>query len=92
MVRHDRFNYESLQAARTTSATTNFDRFARDLIAHATVTRLTPSTRAFLDHHLVGYDFRTSADLQEQACLSWVMSTVGSLREQDKQGISLDCG
>lgn len=72
-LRHNRFNYECLGSDMTESATVNFDRFLRRLVAAASGVRQTPSTHAFLAHELAKYQFDSVDQLQQQLILSWIM-------------------
>jgi hypothetical protein len=72
---HRQFNYESLGARKTDSATANFELFAHDLVGHAGNALRTPSTHAYLTHDLrPKYEFHSSADLQQHALLHWVIA------------------
>lgn len=71
---HRQLNYETLGDRKSDSATANFRLFAADFVTSATEAWKTPSTRAYLDHHPAAeYRFASSADLQRQALLHWVM-------------------
>jgi len=72
-MRHDRFNYDGLKDAETSSAITNFELFVRQLVDQSKQAQLTLATRRFLDHKLLKYDFKSSSELQEQALLAWMI-------------------
>jgi len=71
-IRHGEFNYETLGDARVSSAAVNFDRFLRQLIERASSARQTPGTCAFLNHHSLGCEFKSTEEIQQQALLAWV--------------------
>lgn len=71
---HRQMNYETLGPRMTDSATANFRLFAADFCTSAAEAWKTPAVRAFLDHHPAGqYTFESSAELQRQALLHWVI-------------------
>jgi hypothetical protein len=72
-LRHDHFNYDGLERAKSESATVNFDRFVRQLIDLCGSIRRTPSTHAYLAHEVARYEFSSSEELQQHALLSWVL-------------------
>jgi hypothetical protein len=73
-VDHRQMNYEALGNRKTDSATTNFRLFAADFCTSAMNAWKTPAVRAYLDHHPAGqYTFSSSAELQREAMLHWVM-------------------
>jgi hypothetical protein len=86
-LRHDRFNYECLGAAKTGSATTNFDRFAEGVMDRATSARRTPSTHAYCAQETAKYQFACSEDLQQQALLAWILDR-SSLHNSQEHGQS----
>jgi hypothetical protein len=71
---HDHFNYEDLGDAKVESATDNFERLVQKLVGLAPRIRQSPSTRAYLGRDLAGYDFRSTADLQQHVLLHWALA------------------
>lgn len=70
-------NYETLGDAMSGSAAANFFLFAQQLTARAPQARRTPSTRAYLERRPHGeYAFASSAELQHEVLLHWVLSQV----------------
>ncbi len=70
-LKHDEFNYETLAEECESSAAENFDRFVRRLVDKAPQARRTPGTYAFLQRILRGYEYKSSAAVQQQALLGW---------------------
>lgn len=67
---HKRMNYEYLGTRKTFSATANFRLFLDDVIAHARMAYLTPSTRDYLEHGSVtDYSFDSPEALKHDAIL-----------------------
>lgn len=72
-LKHDEFNYETLADECASSASENFDRFARRLVNKAPQARRTPGTYAFLQRILLGYECKSSEAVQQQALLGWML-------------------